>query len=59
MQQNGLVIKEGLQVLLDLTIRGFLQNVQIGFGVHPASCSVGTGNYFPGEVKRPGYIFYP
>jgi hypothetical protein len=28
--------------------------VQTGFGVHPASCTMGTGGPFPGAKARPG-----
>jgi hypothetical protein len=28
--------------------------VQIGSGAHPASCTMGTGDSFPGAKARPG-----
>jgi len=28
--------------------------VQTGSGVHPASCTMGTGDPFPGDKARPG-----
>jgi hypothetical protein len=28
--------------------------VQTGSGAHPASCTVGTGGFFPGGKARPG-----
>jgi hypothetical protein len=31
-----------------------LHTVQIGSGAHTTSCPIGTGGFFPEEVKRPG-----
>jgi hypothetical protein len=45
-----------IEVLSPTEARNFSCNlyVQTGSGVHPASCTMGTGGPFPGGKARPG-----
>jgi hypothetical protein len=45
-----------IEVRSPAEVRGFSSNlcVRTGSGVHPASCTMGTGGAFPGGKARPG-----